>query len=708
MNESLINYNFRFSNFGNVVLHMAHQKGGDAIAAYITHLISTADSEINFHSILDPNKASSCSKPANFENISHIKEKLFTQGFVDLCNAVEQSGSVVNVQLPILSELRENNSEELKKVRFTAIRNQIRREILNQLQISYINGFLFAQYVCKSPKKNLTKILDYDHACSELLDKKQNYDGNYFIKQGYICNNYSPELLAASHEDIDDSRKYSVYLKAKELVMTYNLKSVLDIGCGMGLMLKELIFPTCHNITGIDSEKIITECKRMHDFGKWHAYDLNNEKIKLDRTFDLIIASDVIDHLNNPDNLLDIITRHSNCNTFIVLSTPERNLNAGVEHVGPPPDITRIREWNFYEFKDYIKSTDFHIIEHFLVSASQMDSAHTTAIMKSAGGTQIMVLSRPLDKTADPIISFFMIVTNHDILIADYTIRSYSLITDFKFKLIVYSNWVSAAYKEKFFEKWRQFDYVEIIDYPWLNDNDRPQDDPFYGIEGPYEKCESIWDRELKRIHTQFYATVDADFEILDPIFISVILKQMEDNPNIAAVSTDKTITGPYEKDNLMLNERLDTWFCIYRRATLKCSVSHFFYSEELPPGSPYVSNAWDSSGIYQKALKDIYNYDLAVLDRSYHSCFIHYGAFSKHKGISETNIEQYRILNILSKIGHKNILPAHLYDQYCTLLKRDLRHLNIPFDEGQSLSNLAKTLYYTCFLAVDKLNPYK
>ena len=267
----------------------------------------------------------------------------------------------------------------------------------------------------------------------------------------------------------------------------------------------------------------------------------------------------------------------------------------------------------------------------------------------------------------------------------------------------------SSSFKDKYFKKWQQFDYVEIIDHPEQNEKNRPEnhsDD--IGLEGDYDKCEKIWDRELKRIHTQFYATVDADFEIIDPIFISVILKQMEDNPNLAAVSTDKTITGPYEKDNLMLNERLDTWFCIYRRETLKCSVSHFFYSEELPPTSPYVSNAWDSSGIYQKALKDIYNYDLAVLDRSYHSCFIHYGAFSKHKGISETNIEQYRILNILIKIGHKNILPAQLYDQYCALLKRDLRHLNIPFDEGQSLSNLARTLYYTYFLDIDKLNPYK
>ena len=39
-------------------------------------------------------------------------------------------------------------------------------------------------------------------------------------------------------------------------------------------------------------------------------------------------------------------------------------------------------------------------------------------------------------------ITFFMIVTDKDILIADYTIRSYSLIKDFKFRLIVYSNWV--------------------------------------------------------------------------------------------------------------------------------------------------------------------------------------------------------------------------------------------------------------------------
>src|SRR5215471_1916640 len=69
-------------------------------------------------------------------------------------------------------------------------------------------------------------------------------------------------------------------------------------------------------------------------------------------------------------------------------------------------------------------------------------------------------------------ITFFMIVTNRDALIADYAIRSYYRIYDRRdgrwsgdrFTLLVYSNCLSKANRERYFEAWRRIPFVQLYD----------------------------------------------------------------------------------------------------------------------------------------------------------------------------------------------------------------------------------------------------
>lgn len=44
-------------------------------------------------------------------------------------------------------------------------------------------------------------------------------------------------------------------------------------------------------------------------------------------------------------------------------------------------------------------------------------------------------------------ITFFMIVTDRDLVIADYAVRGYGKIKDIPFKLRVYSNWITSTLK---------------------------------------------------------------------------------------------------------------------------------------------------------------------------------------------------------------------------------------------------------------------
>jgi len=164
--------------------------------------------------------------------------------------------------------------------------------------------------------------------------------------------------------------QYEVYKYASRLIRKYKLRNVLDIGCGHGMKLKKLILPVCQDITGIDEVSTISWCKQHHNFGTWCADNLEDAKVDLERTFDLIVAADVIEHLVNPDKLLEAIKRFASRDTFIILSTPERDATRGKDDMGPPLNPLHAREWNFDEFRKYIEHRRFRVIRHFRAEAS--------------------------------------------------------------------------------------------------------------------------------------------------------------------------------------------------------------------------------------------------------------------------------------------------------------------------------------------------
>jgi len=132
--------------------------------------------------------------------------------------------------------------------------------------------------------------------------------------------------MSINMEFSDDKRallfQLHVYRHARKAVVDNGLMSVLDIGCGNPQKLRAYIYPFVDDIVGIDLPEITSQIKM--EFGRWIGCDLNNEELDLDRKFDLIIAADVIEHLESPKNLFKIIKTHANSETIIVISTPEK------------------------------------------------------------------------------------------------------------------------------------------------------------------------------------------------------------------------------------------------------------------------------------------------------------------------------------------------------------------------------------------------
>jgi predicted TPR repeat methyltransferase len=191
----------------------------------------------------------------------------------------------------------------------------------------------------------------------------------YFIKQGYLCNFDEKGCAIPYLDNKSSSEMYQteVYKFAKQVITKNRLRNVLDIGCGFGEKLEEFIYPACSDITGVDAEHSVKFCKQNHAFGKWHVDNIENSSLDINKKFDLIISSDVIEHLINPDKLLFYIKKYSHDNTFIIISTPERDMLRGKNSLGPPENKAHVREWNVSELQRYIESRGFKILKHFLV-----------------------------------------------------------------------------------------------------------------------------------------------------------------------------------------------------------------------------------------------------------------------------------------------------------------------------------------------------
>ena len=173
---------------------------------------------------------------------------------------------------------------------------------------------------------------------------------NYCIQKNYI---HRPDNKHWDASNSKDKWQNHVYKKCKQIADEYNLNTILDIGCGSAFKLMKYF--SNYDTYGCEIEPALSFIKNKYPNRKWYESDFLTIPKK---EIDLIISSDVIEHLPNPDLLIKYI---KNFNIkFLVISTPVRN---PMYENGPPKNETHCREWSVKEFNEYI-SYNFPIIEH--------------------------------------------------------------------------------------------------------------------------------------------------------------------------------------------------------------------------------------------------------------------------------------------------------------------------------------------------------
>lgn len=161
---------------------------------------------------------------------------------------------------------------------------------------------------------------------------------------------------------IGQSAKYQfhIYRWAARIVRRAQMQRVLDIGCGVATKLEQHLVPTGAALVGIDQHSAIAKCHDLGRTGTFHAVDLERPVFDPNEPFDLIICADVIEHLVNPDPMLDLIQRCLAPGGLVLFSTPDRARERGRNcRASQKPE--HVREWERHEFNSFLKSRGFAI-----------------------------------------------------------------------------------------------------------------------------------------------------------------------------------------------------------------------------------------------------------------------------------------------------------------------------------------------------------
>jgi len=188
-------------------------------------------------------------------------------------------------------------------------------------------------------------------------------NNNYCIKKDYISRT---EYIHFDDSLSKDEWQLEVYLHALGLMKKHNFSTVIDVGCGSGYKL--ITYLGEYQTIGLELSRNLEALEQAYPGRKWLETNINCSDIV---KTDVLICSDVIEHVENPNDLVKFLSEISF--EYLVLSTPDRDLvyQKGSRYLdGPPRNVAHQREWNFSEFNQYI-SQFFTIIDHRITNLQQ-------------------------------------------------------------------------------------------------------------------------------------------------------------------------------------------------------------------------------------------------------------------------------------------------------------------------------------------------
>ncbi len=138
------------------------------------------------------------------------------------------------------------------------------------------------------------------------------------------------------------------------LIAPLNPKKILDAGCGEGFILKKLYeLKLGKHLEGIDaSKKAIEIGKKLHPFLDLKLGDIYKFSYKND-SFDLVICTEVLEHLDDPQKALSDILRVSL--RYVVLTVPNEPWWTLFNYTKWRKDTGHINHWTSKNFEKFVE-----------------------------------------------------------------------------------------------------------------------------------------------------------------------------------------------------------------------------------------------------------------------------------------------------------------------------------------------------------------
>lgn len=144
-----------------------------------------------------------------------------------------------------------------------------------------------------------------------------------------------------------DSSRLFLYEELAALVEPFHPRSVLDVGCGGGHLLRavEARLSGGLELVGVDySRTAITLARQILPRARWVAHDLYG--LELGKKFDLVLCVEVLEHLEDPHRAMSRLAKHCAPDGHLVVTVPDGAVDRWEGHVN---------FWTEMEFRDWIE-----------------------------------------------------------------------------------------------------------------------------------------------------------------------------------------------------------------------------------------------------------------------------------------------------------------------------------------------------------------
>ena len=222
------------------------------------------------------------------------------------------------------------------------------------------------------------------------------------MKPPVFDDSWTEELLALYQHDMQEIWDRSIapqvwnqYHNQLDLYLSLasqkDVLDILDVGCAQGTLALKLA-EAGHNVMAVDlRQEFLDYAKCRHEYGEIEFIQGNVLELELDRSFDLVFANQIVEHLVYPAQLLSRLKRCLKPGGMLVMTTPNgnyiKNTLPSLHELGDPKDwehmqFTADSDGHFYAYLKEELVELFEIAGFIEVQAKFFESPMISGHMK--------------------------------------------------------------------------------------------------------------------------------------------------------------------------------------------------------------------------------------------------------------------------------------------------------------------------------------